>query len=243
MRPQDSIITSYRSHGWTWIMGVSLHGILAELCQKQTGCSRGKGGSMHTFAPNFYGGNGIVGAQTSLGAGIAFAHAYRCNDGVNFACYGDGAANQGQLHEVFNMSCLWKLPVVFVCENNQYGMGTASKRSSFSTDYYTRGDYMPGLWVNGNDILAVQSAAEFAIHFVRTFGPLVVELETYRYHGHSMSDPGTSYRKREEVQIMRQKFDPITTFKDLCMKNDLVKEEEFRVSFLNPFLKHCFQQK
>ncbi|XP_037809806.1 pyruvate dehydrogenase E1 component subunit alpha, mitochondrial-like isoform X2 [Lucilia sericata] len=228
MRSQDTIITSYRSHGWTWLMGVSIYNIIAELCQKQTGCSRGKGGSMHTYAPNFFGGNGIVGAQTPLGAGIAFAHAYNCDGGVNFACYGDGAANQGQLHEVFNIACLWKLPVVFVCENNKYGMGTSMKRSSCSTDYYTRGDYIPGLWVNGNDVLAVRSAAEFVINHARSCGPIVMELETYRYHGHSMSDPGTSYRKREEVQIMREKYDPITTFRDLCLKHKLIKEEEFK---------------
>ncbi|XP_065365702.1 pyruvate dehydrogenase E1 component subunit alpha, mitochondrial-like [Calliphora vicina] len=228
MRSQDSIITSYRSHGWTWLMGVPIYSIIAELCQKQSGCSRGKGGSMHTYAENFFGGNGIVGAQAPLGAGVAFAHAYRCDGGVNFACYGDGAANQGQLHEAFNIACLWKLPIVFVCENNKYGMGTSVKRSSCSTDYYTRGDYIPGLWVNGNDVLAVRSAAEFVINHAHTCGPIVMELETYRYHGHSMSDPGTSYRKREEVQMMREKNDPITTFRELCLRNKLIKEEEFK---------------
>ncbi|KAM7350204.1 pyruvate dehydrogenase E1 component subunit alpha, mitochondrial-like [Cochliomyia hominivorax] len=228
MRPQDTLITSYRSHGWTWLMGVSVHAIIAELCQKQSGCNRGKGGSMHTYAKNFYGGNGIVGAQVPLGAGVAFAHAYLCDDGVNFACYGDGAANQGQIHEVFNMACLWHLPIVFVCENNKYGMGTAMKRSSCSTDYYTRGDYIPGLWVNGNDVMAVKSAAEFVINHARNCGPIVLELETYRYHGHSMSDPGTSYRKREEVQMMRDQHDPITKFRELCLKHQLIKEEELK---------------
>lgn len=121
MRPMDSIITSYRSHGWTYVMGISVHDIIAELIQKRTGCSRGKGGSMHTYSKNFYGGNGIVGAQCPLGAGVALAHAYRCDGGVCFSLYGDGAANQGQLFEAFNMACLWKLPAVFVCENNQYG--------------------------------------------------------------------------------------------------------------------------
>ena len=233
MKPQDTVITSYRSHAWTWIMGVPVYEILAELCQKWTGCSRGKGGSMHTYAPKFFGGNGIVGAQTSLGTGIALAHAYNCNGAVNFSLYGDGAANQGQLHESFNLACLFKLPVIFVCENNKYSMGTSLKRSACSTDYYTRGDYIPGIWANGNDVLAVRSAAEYAANHARKCGPIVLELETYRYFGHSMSDPGTSYRTREEVQMMRDKFDPITLFKKLCFNSKLITEEEVKVNTLN----------
>lgn len=230
MRPQDTVITSYRSHGWTWLMGVPVYELIAELCQKQTGCSRAKGGSMHTYAPNFFGGNGIVGAQTSLGSGIALAQAYRCDGGVNFNCYGDGSANQGQLYESFNMACLWKLPVVFVCENNKYGMGTSTERHSCNTDYYTRGHYVPGLWVDGSNVLAVHNAAKFVIDHASTCGPIVMELQTYRYHGHSMSDPGTSYRTRAEVQLMREKNDPIAKFKELCLKHQLTNDEEFKVS-------------
>lgn len=229
MRPQDTAITSYRAHGWTWLMGVPVHGVLAELCQKQTGCNHGKGGSMHTYAPNFFGGNGIVGSQTPLGTGVAFAHAYRCDGGVSFTCYGDGAANQGQLHESFNISCLWQLPVIFVCENNKYGMGTHIQRSSCCTDFYTRGDYIPGIWVDGNDVLAVRSASEYVRNYASTCGPIIMELQTYRYFGHSMSDPGTSYRKREEVETMRDKYDPITRFKQLCLKKNLLTEEEVKV--------------
>lgn len=229
MRPQDSIITSYRAHGWTYLMGRSVQSIVAELAQKLSGCCRGKGGSMHMYAPNFYGGNGIVGAQCTLGAGIAFTHAYRCDGGVNFTCYGDGAANQGQLFEAINISCLWKLPVVFTCENNKYAMGTAVQRGSCNPDYYTRGHYIPGLWVNGMDVLAVRSAAEFCINHAATCGPMVMELETYRYHGHSMSDPGISYRSRDEVTSMRSQHDPIQTFKQLLLKLELATEEDFKV--------------
>lgn len=232
MRPQDSVITSYRSHGWTWIMGVPMYEIIAELCQKHTGCSRGKGGSMHTYAPKFFGGNGIVGSQTSVGTGIAFAHAYNCSGGVNFICYGDGAANQGQLYESFNMACLYQLPAIYVCENNKYSMGTSAKRSACCTDYYTRGDYVPGLWANGNDVLAVRSAAEYALKHALNLGPIVLELETYRYFGHSMSDPGTSYRTRDEVQMMREKSDPINMFQKLCLDKKLLTEAEIKVTAL-----------
>ncbi|XP_037900379.1 probable pyruvate dehydrogenase E1 component subunit alpha, mitochondrial [Glossina fuscipes] len=229
MRPEDTVITSYRSHGWTYLMGGSVYEIMAELAQKQTGCSRGKGGSMHTYAKNFFGGNGIVGSQVPLGAGVGLAHAYRCRDAVSFTLYGDGAANQGQLFESFNLACLWKLPVVFVCENNKYGMGTSANRAACNPNYYTRGDYIPGIWVNGMDVLAVRSATEFCIDRAKTCGPLVMELETYRYYGHSMSDPGTSYRKREEIEQVRKTNDPITRFKTLCLNCKLLTEEDFKL--------------
>ncbi|XP_059046779.1 probable pyruvate dehydrogenase E1 component subunit alpha, mitochondrial isoform X2 [Achroia grisella] len=219
MRNVDTLITSYRCHSWAYLMGVSALGVLAELTGRKTGCSRGKGGSMHMYAKNFFGGNGIVGAQVPLGAGAGLAHKYNDDGGVNFCLYGDGAANQGQLFEAFNMAKLWSLPCVFVCENNRYGMGTSANRSSASTEYYTRGDYVPGLWVDAMDVLTTKEATKFGIeHCTSGKGPLVMEMSTYRFHGHSMSDPGTSYRSREEVQQMRQTKDPITTFKEQITK-------------------------
>ncbi|KAJ8720985.1 hypothetical protein PYW08_006450 [Mythimna loreyi] len=229
MRDCDSVITAYRCHGWTHLMGASVAGVLCELTGRKTGVSRGKGGSMHLYARNFYGGNGIVGAQAPLGAGVAFKHKYSGDGGVNFALYGDGAANQGQLFEAYNMAKLWDLPVVFVCENNGYGMGTSMDRSSASTDYYSRGDYIPGIWVDGMDVLAAREATRFCIEYCTSGkGPLVMEMETYRYSGHSMSDPGTSYRTRDEIQEVRQTRDPITSFKEKLLSNELATPDQLK---------------
>ncbi|XP_055374774.1 pyruvate dehydrogenase E1 component subunit alpha, mitochondrial-like [Condylostylus longicornis] len=229
MKPQDNIISAYRVHGWTYLMGVSPLGVLAELTGRQSGCARGKGGSMHMYAPNFYGGNGIVGAQVPLGAGVALACKYKENGGVCLALYGDGAANQGQVFEAYNMAYLWKLPCIFVCENNGYGMGTSAERAASNTDYYTRGDALPGIWVDGMDVLSVRTAFQFAIDYAVKNGPLVMEVFTYRYSGHSMSDPGTSYRTREEIQEVRQKRDPITSFKDRIINEfGLVTADELK---------------
>ncbi|PNF19143.1 putative pyruvate dehydrogenase E1 component subunit alpha, mitochondrial [Cryptotermes secundus] len=229
MRPQDSIISAYRVHGWTYLMGVEPVGVIAELTGRQSGCVRGKGGSMHMYAKNFYGGNGIVGAQVPLGVGVAFAAKYSGTDGVCLALYGDGAANQGQIFEVYNIAKLWDIPCIFVCENNGYGMGTSAERGSASTAFYTRGDYIPGIWVDGMDILAVREATQFAInHCISGKGPLVMETMTYRYSGHSMSDPGTSYRTREEVQDVRQTRDPITSFKEKILTAGLVTADELK---------------
>ncbi|EDV30829.1 uncharacterized protein Dana_GF15055 [Drosophila ananassae] len=226
MGEQDKLISGYRIHGWAYMMGVSAQGVLAELTGRSTGCSGGKGGSMHMYGKNFFGGTGIVGDQVPLGAGLAFAGKYLKDGSVALALYGDGAANQGQIAETFNMAQLWQLPLVFVCENNNYGMGTSSKRSSSNDKYFKRGDLLPGIRVDGQDVLAVKSATKFAIQHARDKGPLIVELETYRYGGHSMSDPGTSYRTREEVQRIRAERDPIKIFQTLCFQHALISQDE-----------------
>ncbi|XP_075216303.1 pyruvate dehydrogenase E1 component subunit alpha, mitochondrial-like [Lycorma delicatula] len=229
MRPYDSIISAYRVHGLTYLMNVEPVCVLAELTGRKSGCARGKGGSMHMYSKHFYGGNGIVGAQVPLGVGVAFAYKYNNSDGVCFALYGDGAANQGQVFEVYNMAKLWDVPVIFVCENNGYGMGTSSERASASTNYYSRGDYIPGIWVDGMDVLAVREASRFAIDYINAGkGPLVLETATYRYSGHSMSDPGTSYRTRDEIQEVRQSRDPITSFREKIINAGLVSAEELK---------------
>jgi len=229
MSDADSVITAYRAHGWTFLMGVSVFGVLAELLGRKGGCARGKGGSMHMYSKNFYGGNGIVGAQVPLGAGLGFAHKYKGDNGVNFSLYGDGAANQGQMFEAYNMAKLWNLPCIFICENNGYGMGTSAERASANVNYYTRGDYVPGLWVDGMDVLAVREASRFARQLcLDGQGPILMETATYRYSGHSMSDPGTSYRTREEIQEVRQSRDPITSFKDKIINAGLTTAEELK---------------
>ncbi|WCT73575.1 pyruvate dehydrogenase (acetyl-transferring) E1 component subunit alpha [Sphingomonas naphthae] len=210
---KDSVITGYRDHGHMLAYGIDPKVIMAELTGRAAGISKGKGGSMHMFSVEhgFYGGHGIVGAQVSLGAGLAFKHKYAGDGGVCLAYFGDGAANQGQVYEAFNMAELWKLPCIFVIENNQYAMGTSVNRASAEDQLYRRGESfrIPGLQVDGMDVLAVRGAAETAIEWVRGGkGPILLELKTYRYRGHSMSDPA-KYRSRDEVQAVRDKSDPI----------------------------------
>ncbi|KAF8638142.1 hypothetical protein AX17_002415 [Amanita inopinata Kibby_2008] len=228
--PQDRVITAYRCHPFAVMRGGTISGVLGELLGRQNGMSKGKGGSMHIFTPSFFGGNGIVGAQVPVGAGVAFAQKYMGDSHCTFAMYGDGASNQGQVFEAFNMAKLWDLPVVFVCENNKYGMGTSAERSSSNTAYFTRGDQIPGLQVNGMDIIATLQAVKYARKWAveEQKGPLLLEFVTYRYGGHSMSDPGTTYRTREEVQRMRSTRDPIRGLQRYIEEWGIATEQELK---------------
>ncbi|MYE36497.1 MAG: pyruvate dehydrogenase (acetyl-transferring) E1 component subunit alpha [Rhodobacteraceae bacterium] len=228
----DKRITAYRDHGHMLACGMDPNGVMAELTGREGGFSKGKGGSMHMFSKekNFFGGHGIVGAQVPLGAGIAFADKYRGNKNVTFTYFGDGAANQGQIYETFNMASLWKIPVIFVIENNQYAMGTSIKRGSSTPDLYTRGLAfgIKGEMVDGMDVLAVSKAGKKAADICRKGqGPYILEMKTYRYRGHSMSDPA-KYRTREEVQQVRKQQDPIDSLRDKMLKWKIASEDEFK---------------
>lgn len=227
---EDHVITAYREHAFlvSRRAGGSAKEVLAELTGRQTGCSKGKGGSMHMYngPSKFYGGNGIVGAQIPLGTGLAFAAKYKKTGRVAMAYMGDGAANQGQVYEAYNMAKIWKLPIIYVVENNEYAMGTAINRASATPEFYTRGDYVPGLQFNGMDVLASRDAGRFAVEYAKTHGPILLEAKTYRYVGHSMSDPGTSYRDRSEIQAVRDTRDPIAQLKARILDNKLATEDE-----------------
>ena len=226
---QDTVITSYRDHGHMLACGMDPKGVMAELTGRRNGYSRGKGGSMHMFSAEkkFYGGHGIVGASVPIGTGLAFAHKYRGTDLVSLTYYGDGAANQGQIAEAFNIAALWKLPVIFIIENNQYGMGTSVKRASASPDFYKRGEPfgIPGTKVDGMDVLKVREAGEIAVAHCRAGkGPYILQMETYRYRGHSMSDPA-KYRTREEVERVRTERDPIQTLHNFLIDEGVITED------------------
>ena len=221
---QDSVVTSYRDHGHMLACGMDAGGVMAELTGRKDGYSRGKGGSMHMFSKekHFYGGHGIVGAQVPIGAGLALSNKYKGNGNVSLAFFGDGASNQGQVYEAFNMAKLWSLPVVFVIENNQYAMGTSVIRSSAETELHKRGSSfeIKGIQVDGMNVLEVRDAAKKAIKHARDGkGPMILEMKTYRYRGHSMSDPA-KYRTRDEVTKTRSERDPID-----MVKNRLIEEE------------------
>ncbi|SDI07169.1 pyruvate dehydrogenase (acetyl-transferring) E1 component subunit alpha [Lutimaribacter saemankumensis] len=228
----DKRITTYRDHGHMLACGMDAKGVMAELTGREGGYSKGKGGSMHMFSKekHFYGGHGIVGANVPLGAGLAFADKYLGNDRVTFTYFGDGAANQGQVYETFNMAALWDLPVVFVIENNQYAMGTSQKRSTSTPDIHTRGEAfgIPGEAVDGMDVLAVRDAGAKAVKHCRAGkGPYILEIKTYRYRGHSMSDPA-KYRTREEVQKIREEKDAIEHVRDLLLQGNHATEDDLK---------------
>jgi pyruvate dehydrogenase E1 component alpha subunit len=232
MHDGDSVITTYRDHGLMLSCGSDPRSVLAELMGRADGCSKGKGGSMHMFdlKNNFYGGHGIVGAPVPIGTGIAFANKYKGNDNICLTYFGDGAANQGQVYEAFNMAALWRLPVIYIIENNEYAMGTSVKRSSYTTDLYHRGESIgiPGLQVDGMDVLEVVKAGREATEYVRSGrGPIILEMKTYRYKGHSMSDPA-KYRSKEEVAEKKERHDPIDNLKELIIQNKYAGAEELR---------------
>ena len=229
---KDSVVTSYRDHGHMLATGMDPKGVMAELTGRRTGYSRGKGGSMHMFSTErrFYGGHGIVAAQVPIGTGLAFAHKYSNDGGASMVYYGDGAANQGQVYESFNMAALWKLPAVYVIENNRYGMGTSVARASATGDLHKRGAAygIPNEAVDGMDVLAVYEAGQRALAHARSGkGPYILGVETYRYRGHSMSDPA-KYRSREEVSKIRSEQDPIDRIRQMLLDDGDATEDEVK---------------
>jgi len=232
---EDSWVTSYRCHVLSLMRGGSVSKVLGELFGKADGVTKGKGGSMHMYSKkdNFFGGHGIVGAQVPVGTGLAFANKYNSEPGkpmnVAIACYGDGAANQGQIWEAANMANLWDLPMIFCIENNHYGMGTSIDRHSSIKDYYKMGNSIPGLRIDGMNVMAVTEGMKFAKDYVGNGnGPMYVEMMTYRYHGHSMSDPGTTYRNRDEIEFTRTNRDPIEHVKTCLKEAGFMTPEEIK---------------
>lgn len=230
--PDDAVITSYRDHGHMLACGMNPNGIMAELTGRIDGFSKGKGGSMHMFSTekHFYGGHGIVGAQVPLGTGIGFAHKYRNNGALSLVYFGDGSVNQGQVYEAFNMASLWKLPVIYIIENNEYAMGTSVKRSHSTTELFRRGEAfgIQGKQVNGMDVVAVREAGAEAVEYVRSGkGPFLLEMKTYRYRGHSMSDPA-KYRSKEEVENYKENRDPIEGLRARLIKEKFANEDSLK---------------
>src|SRR5882724_10885344 len=232
VRDKDSIITSYRDHGHMLAAGMDPKGVMAELTGRSGGYSKGKGGSMHMFSreKSFFGGHGIVGAQVPIGTGLAFAHKYNGNKNVSLTYFGDGSANQGQVYEAMNMAALWKLPVIYIIENNRYGMGTSVERSTAIVDLYKHGEAfgIPGEQVDGMDVIAVRAAGERAVeHAKNGNGPYILEMQTYRYRGHSMSDPA-KYRSKEEVDKFRNERDPIDHLKARLIEQKILDDTQLK---------------
>jgi pyruvate dehydrogenase E1 component alpha subunit len=228
----DAVVTTYRDHGHMIACGMDPKGIMAELTGRIGGFSHGKGGSMHMFSveKNFYGGHGIVGANVPLGTGMAFAQKYKNTDNITMVYFGDGAANQGQVYESFNMASLWQLPVIYIIENNEYAMGTSTKRHAADTELYKRGEsfQIPGVQVDGMNVLSVYEAAKKVIAHVRGGkGPMLMEVKTYRYRGHSMSDPA-KYRSKEEVEKYKEQRDALNNFRDYLSKNKIANDAAFK---------------
>ena len=232
LKEGDQVITGYRDHGHMLACGMDAKGVMAELTGRRGGYSKGKGGSMHMFSveKGFFGGHGIVGAQVSIGTGLAFANRYRENDNVCLTYFGDGAANQGQVYKSFNMAELWKLPVIYIIENNRYAMGTSVQRSSAQQDFSKRGASfnIPGEQVDGMDVRAVKTAGDKAVAWCREGnGPYILEMQTYRYRGHSMSDPA-KYRTRDEVEKVRSEQDPIEQVRQRLLANKWASEDDLK---------------
>lgn len=232
LKEGDAVITSYRDHGHMLACGMDANGIMAELTGRRDGFSKGKGGSMHMFSreKNFYGGHGIVGAQVPIGTGLAFAQKYKKTDNLTVVYFGDGSANQGQVYEAFNMASLWKLPVIYVIENNEYAMGTAVCRASSTPEFYKRGEAfgIKSEMVDGMNVLTMKETAQRAVDYVRSGqGPVLLEVKTYRYRGHSMSDPA-KYRTREEVEQYRETRDPIENLKKIMVETGYFTDEAFK---------------
>jgi len=233
----DSIVTAYRCHGWHVTRGGNAYEVFAEMFGKATGCSKGKGGSMHLYKTDtkYYGGNGIVGAQVPIGAGLGFKYVYDAALGkekpkhVAVTLYGDGAANQGQIFEAYNQAALLKIPCLFVCENNQFGMGTAKARHSANFNFYQRCDYIPGIKIDGMDVLSVREGTRWAKNYALAGnGPVIIEMDSYRYMGHSMSDPGTTYRSRDDVKNVRDERDCITKMAKYLIQANFATDEELK---------------
>ena len=229
---EDPLIAGYRTHCNAYLRGIPIHGIFAEMLGKKLAATKGKGGSMHFYkkSTNYYGGSGIVGDQVSVGTGLGFALKYQKNNtNVAVALYGDGAANQGQIYESANMASIWKLPMIYICENNDYAMGTSVERSSAGgSDFHKKLYNVPGLAVDGMNVFAVREMSRFAKAYAIENGPIVMNLRTYRYHGHSMSDPGTTYRTKDEVQGIRKSKDPILFLKNMIFEHEVLSEKEVK---------------
>lgn len=232
---EDQIVTGYRDHGWHLTRGGSAFEVFSEMFAKQSGCSKGKGGSMHMYniKNGFFGGNGIVGAQVPIGAGLAWKHSIvngkQSPKNVAVTLYGDGAANQGQICEAMNIAALQKIPAIFICENNHFGMGTSEARGSAFTKFFERGQYIPGLRVDGMDVLAMTAGMKYAKDYcLAGNGPFVMELDSYRYMGHSMSDPDVSYRKKDDISSVRAKRDCILNIRQVLLEEGFATEEELK---------------